>query len=68
MNEYLKNLIKKQDAEIRRVMNSLQMNADAARENPLIGNPELLDEARALIYTLREQLEFEKPYDRSKAD
>lgn len=51
------------DKQVQTMLDRLKMNADAARENPMIGNAELLDEARKMIYDLRNKLRFRKPYD-----
>ena len=51
------------DRQVQIMLDRLKLNADAARENPTIGNAELLDEARDMIYSLRNKLRFRKPYD-----
>lgn len=53
------------DKQVQTMLDRLKMNADAARENPSVGNPDLLDEARKMIYDLRNKLRFRKPYDES---
>lgn len=51
------------DKQVQTMLDRLKMNADAARENPMLGNAQLLDEARDMIYALRNKLRFRKPYD-----
>lgn len=51
------------DRQVQTMLDRLKMNADAARENPALGNPDLLDDARKMIYDLRNKLRFRKPYD-----
>lgn len=52
------------DKQVQTMLDRLKLNADAARANPLIGDAELLDSARKMIYDLRNKLRFRKPYDR----
>ena len=52
------------DKQVQTMLDRLKMHADAARANPLIGDAELLDSARKMIYDLRNKLRFRKPYDR----
>ena len=56
------------DRQVQTMLDRLKLNADAARENPSLGNPQLLDEARKMIYDLRNKLRFRKPYDRDNAN
>jgi hypothetical protein len=56
------------DRQVQTMLDRLKINADAARENPTIGNAELLDAAHKMIYDLRNKLRFRKPYDRSNSD
>lgn len=55
------------DKQVQTMLDRLKMNADAARENPALGNADLLDDARKMIYDLRNKLRFRKPYDRDHA-
>ena len=51
------------DKQVQTMLDRLKMHADAARANPRIGDAELLDSARKMIYDLRNKLRFRKPYD-----
>lgn len=56
------------DKQVQTMLDRLKLNADAARENPTVGNAQLLDDARTMIYDLRNKLRFRKPYDRDHAN
>jgi len=52
------------DKQVQTMLDRLRLNADAARENPMLGNADLLDSARKMIYDLRNRLRHRKPYDK----
>jgi hypothetical protein len=52
------------DKQVQTMLDRLKLNADAARENPTLGNADLLDSARNMIYDLRNRLRHRKPYDK----
>ena len=51
------------DKQVQTMLDRLKMHADAARANPLIGDAELLDSARKMIYDLRNNLRCCNRYD-----
>lgn len=51
------------DVDVKTMLDRLKLHADASRENPMLGNAELLEQARNMIYDLRNRLRHRKPYD-----
>lgn len=56
------------DQRAQRIIDRLKLRADLAKENPAIGEADLLEEAWKMIYDLRNKLRFRKPYDRDNTN
>lgn len=51
------------DQRAQLIIDRLKMRAELAKENPTIGEADLLEDAWKMIYTLRNKLRFRKEYD-----
>ena len=56
------------DQDVQRVLDTLKLQIDACKMNPLIGDVRVLEEAHKMIYTLRNKLRFRREYDRDYTD
>lgn len=56
------------DQRAQMILDRLRMRADLAKENPSIGEADLLEDAWKMIYDLRNRLRFRKDYDRNHAN
>lgn len=56
------------DQDVQKMLDRLKLQIDACKLNPSLGNEKVLEDARNMIYTLRNKLRFRKEYDRSKAN
>ena len=56
------------DARVQRMLDRLKIQIEACELNPLIGDKKVLEDARDMIYDLRNKLRFRKPYDRDQAN
>jgi len=56
------------DQEVQKMLDRLQLQVDACRHNPTLGNVKVLEDAHKMIYDLRNKLRFRKPYHRDHAD
>ena len=55
------------DQKAQLLIDRLRIRAEAAKENPTIGESDLLEDAWKMIYDLRNRLRFRKDYDRDRA-
>lgn len=54
------------DADVQKMMDRLKLHMDACDLNPTLGDKKLLEDARNMIYDLRNRLRHRKPYDIDK--
>jgi len=55
------------DQDVQKMLDRLKLQIDACNLNPTLGNAKVLEDARNMIYTLRNKLRFRKEYDRDHA-
>jgi hypothetical protein len=55
------------DQDVQKMLDRLKLQIDACTLNPTLGNAKVLEDARNMIYTLRNKLRFRKEYDRDHA-
>ena len=51
------------DQDVQRMLDRLKIQIDACDLNPIIGDKKVLEDARHMIYTLRNKLRFRKEYE-----
>jgi len=56
------------DARVQRMLDRLKLQIEACELNPMLGDKKVLEDARTMIYDLRNKLRFRKPYDRDHAN
>jgi len=54
------------DQDVQKVLDRLKLQIDACNLNPTLGNAKVLEDARKMIYDLRNRLRHRKPYDRDE--
>ena len=55
------------DQDVQKMLDRLKIQIDACDLNPMIGDKKVLEDARHMIYTLRNKLRFRREYDRDRA-
>lgn len=55
------------DQDVQKMLDRLKLQIDMCNLNPNLGNAKVLEDARNMIYTLRNKLRFRKEYDRDHA-